>query len=105
MGAALSSIKGKTWAEMISQPLFLTTAAIIIASAALIFLGALTKKRFKGSYSVVDKNMPRANNECTFVINSFDLESEIVSTCLNLNSSRIWLSLSLSAKMSIGFVF
>jgi len=47
------------------QPIVLTTAAILVASAALVFLGLITRKRFKGSYSIIVKDKPQAKNECT----------------------------------------
>ena len=50
------------------HPIALTAAAIIISSAALVFFGAITKKRFKGTYSVSAKDIPQAKGECTLSV-------------------------------------
>lgn len=65
MGAALSSLQGKTWTQIMMQPIVLTTVAVLVASAAIVFLGLITKKRFKGSYSVAATDQKQASNECT----------------------------------------
>lgn len=51
-----------------AHPIALTAAAIIISSAALVFLGALTKKRFKGTYSVSAKDISQKKGECTLSV-------------------------------------
>lgn len=65
MGAGVSTLGGQSWQELLMQPKFLGAAALVVASAAIVFLGLLGPKKLKGTYSIPVKGAPRAKNECT----------------------------------------
>lgn len=67
MGAVQSSLHNNSWEQLLRQPIVLTTAAVIICTAAWVFHSLLTKKGFRGSYSAIAKDLPRAKNESTSI--------------------------------------